>query len=462
MVIEGLTKRWNQDSAHARVLTSTALVSIVALTAKLLAGAKEALIGARFGVGDQVDIFLMALLLPLTFTNVVSICLSIAFIPQFAKARGEGPRAGHALYSSVLLIGVCVTIATVVCLYLIGRPILRLLAPSFSEPKIEATVHCFFIILPMLLFTCATNLWSGILNTESRFLIPSLVPILTTAVTAISSLLVNAPGMAPYYLSSSITVGAALECILVGVALKRAGFQMLPAFGRWHSGARTVVHEFVFLSLGNLVVSAIPIINQSLAARLGSGTVAAVNYGAKIPAMFLSVASTAIGTVMLPHFSKLAANGRWRELKQLSRHYMTVVTLALIPVTAVLVWQSRLLVRLMFQRGHFTTMDTMTVSQVQAWYFLQVPFVLPGLIGNRLLMSLQASRFYIVVNVINVGVIALLSPIFVKWLGAPGLGASTSVMSAIATVLVISMAWVKLAERAAIREDKSPVEPVRQ
>jgi len=454
MIIEGpATENWRQNPMQARLLTSTALVSIVTLTAKLLAGAKEALIGARFGVGDQVDIFLIALLLPLTFTNVVSICLSIAFIPQFAKARGQSTQSGHALYSTILLSGLSITIITIAGLYLIGRPTLRLLAPSFGAPKIEITIRCFFVIVPMLLFSGATNLWSAILNTEHRFFIPAFAPILTSVVTACFVLLVNNPVLAPYYLSSAITVGALCECILVGAALRRTGFRILPRLAGWHPGARMVIKEFVYLSLGNLVVSAIPIINQSIAARLGSGTVAAVNYGTKIPSMVLSVATTAIGAVMLPHFSKLAADGCWWDLKRLSRRYMTIVTLVLIPITAVLVWQSRLLVQLVFQRGHFTPLDTIIVSQVQALYLLQLPFVLPGLIGSRLLMSLEASRFFIIVGVVNVGVTALLSTILVRWIGAPGLGASTSVMSAIATTMVISFAWIKLKRRIAVHDE---------
>ena len=54
----------------------------------------------------------------------------------------------------------------------------------------------------------------------------------------------------------------------------------------------------------SLLVGINPFVDQFFSAQLVIGSIAALNYGIKIPAFAIGIVSIAIGNVMLPYFSK--------------------------------------------------------------------------------------------------------------------------------------------------------------
>ena len=56
------------------------------------------------------------------------------------------------------------------------------------------------------------------------------------------------------------------------------------------------------------------VIDQSMAASLGSGSVSVLNYGNKIVALVLGMVAVSLSTVLFPRFSRLIAEGRMTDL----------------------------------------------------------------------------------------------------------------------------------------------------
>lgn len=431
-----------------RLFRAVALVATVATCCKVAASFKEIAVAARFGSGAEVDVLLMAFTLPAMFTNVVSASMPASFIPQYVYTRTRyGERNGHALYSNVLMTSTGLAVFVSVICGLSGRLILGIMAKGFDSWKLQIAVHCFYILLPLPILTSMTMLWAGVLNARDRFLAAAAYPVITTIATLAAVLSPLSTGHGGVSLAWAATLGAIAEAAFIGTCLRRSGFDLLPRWSGMHELTPVVGREFAFLAVCGVAMGGVSVINQALAGRLQPGSVAALGYGGKLTSLVASVGTAVIASIVLPEFSRLAANECWARLKRVASIYIVGTAVILVPVTAVLITVSRPLVHLLFERGRFTPAETQLVASIQAFSFLQIPFVLPGLIGTRLLMSLGASRKLLLIAMLDLAVTAAISRPLASRFGAAGLALSTSIMYAVACICILALGWRLLSGR---------------
>src|ERR1700694_1462359 len=107
-----------------------------------------------------------------------------------------------------------------------------------------------------------------------------------------------------------------------------------------------------------MIMSNSSVIDQAMAAWLGSGSVAALNYGNKIPAFLAGIGATALGTAVLPHFSRLVVLGDHVSLRHTLKTYTRWILAISVPCTVVFIVGSEWIVKLLFERGAFRPEDT--------------------------------------------------------------------------------------------------------
>jgi putative peptidoglycan lipid II flippase len=83
-------------------------------------------------------------------------------------------------------------------------------------------------------------------------------------------------------------------------------------------------------------------------------------------------------------------------------------------------------VRLLFERGAFTSVDTWHVSQVQALFILQVPFYFLGILMVRLISSLKKNQLLMKAAIINLISKIILNYLLMQKLGTAGIALSTT------------------------------------
>jgi len=105
-----------------------------------------------------------------------------------------------------------------------------------------------------------------------------------------------------------------------------------------------------------------------------------------------------------------------------------LILLVTIPLTFVLVYFSEPIVRLLFERGAFTSVDTLRVSQVQALFLLQLPFYFLGILMVRLISSLNMNHILMQAATINLLLKVVFNYLLMKWMGVAGIALSTALM----------------------------------
>ena len=200
--------------------------------------------------------------------------------------------------------------------------------------------------------------------------------------------------------------------------------------------ARQVAKQYAPMAAGALLMSSTDLVDQSMAAMLGPGSVSALSYGSKVVALIIGMGSIALGTAVFPYFSRMVAEKDWEGIRCTLKTYTGLILLVTVPLTIVLFRFSEPIVMLLFARGAFSTGDTLLVGRVQSLYLLQIPFYVLSIMGVRLLSALKKNQILMVISGINLIANIIGNYLFMSYLGVAGISLSTSVVYLISVISV--------------------------
>lgn len=425
---------WSERSVNRRIFAAMITVGGLTFVVKLAVVAKEVVVAHQFGTADALDAFLIAFLLPSFAMNVVAGSFNAALIPTFIQVRErEGRQAAQQLFSSVMVSSTVLLVAVSALLALTARYILPFLGSGFVPEKMGLTCSLLYVLLPALLISGLVTIWAAVLNAGERFALAAMAPIMTPIVIVVA-LLALGRVWGIYALAIGTVGGFILEAALLAWGLKRQGFSLVP---RWHSmnaHMKQVMSQYAPMVAGGLLMGSTTLVDQSMAAMLGSGSVSALSYGNKIVAFILGVGSLGLSTAVFPHFSRMVAVSDWIGVRYTLKTYSRLVLVVTVPFTLILIYFSESIVRLIFERGAFTMADTRIVCQVQAFYLLQVPFYMLGITVVRLISSLKANIVLMKAAFVNLFSNIILNYMLMQWLGIAGIALSTAIVYLISLI----------------------------
>ncbi len=440
-------KAWSTRSVNHQILVATLVVGGLTFLVHVATAAKELLTAYRFGTADELDAFLIAFLLPSSAIVILAGAFPAAAIPIYLEIQSrEGQEAAHRLYMNILAGSIGFFIAATVLLALLAVPLLTLLASSFSQEKLALTCSLFFMVLPVLTIKGVATIWTGVLNADNRFVLAAIVPAITPVMTVVALLQIGGR-WGIYALVIGAVGGASLEAAILAWHLRRLGIPIIPRWNSWTSAMAQVTRQYGSVVAGAALMSSTVLVDQAMAAMLGPGSVSALSYGGKVVSFTLVIGATALGTAVLPHFSRMVAAEDWQGVRHTVRTYVRLILLVTIPVTLMAVLLSEPLVRLIFQRGEFTAADTEIVGQVQAFLLLQVPLYLIGILIVRLISSLKANSVLMWGCVINFVVNVVLNYVLMQWLQVAGIALSTTLVYMVSAAYLWLMLSRVLKER---------------
>ena len=420
-----------------RLFSDTARVGALNALAKLAGALKVVVIARYFGTSADLDAFLIAFLLPAFLADVVAGCITPSLVPVLVRTRadrGDG-EIGEIASSAAVLCGA--SLALLGLLLAVGAPaILRILASGFSPSKLDLSASLFCLLLPGLPLSGFINVWRAVLNARGSFALPAIAtsatPLMLVAATPLLAGRIGALA-----LCAGTLLGMLTEAAILTIAVRRLGYALFSRPPRWLPELRAAATQYIPLAAGVMISSACVIVDQAMASMLGAGSVATLDYGSKLVTVGLGIAAGALGSVSLPTFSHLAANGNWHRLRTTASQLLGGVFLFSIPATLLLMLVSEPLVRFAFERGAFDTNATAAVAHVQTIALLQVPFSIALALMIRLCVAVQASS--LIANVAVGGfLLNAVGNIFLsRWLGLAGIALSTAVAQALALAALL-------------------------
>jgi putative peptidoglycan lipid II flippase len=419
-----------------KILNAAISVAGCSAIAGLGSTAKELLVARWFGRGDALDAFLIAYLLPSFLVNLVAGSFNPAMIPTFVEVRErEGKEAAQRLFSEVMVVSLGLMVAVSLAVGILAPYFLPLLGSGFSPAKLLLTRQLLYALLPFIALSGLATNWTAVLNAGERFGLPALSAILTP-LSIIAFLLVLGRAWGIFTLAVGTVTGVGLQAAVLGWMLRERGVRLEPRWYGWDPSLRRVIGQYPPLLACSLLMGSGDLINQSMAAMLEPGSVAALNYARKVVSVFIVVGATPLGTAALPYFSQMVADRDWIGCRHTLKTYSRSIALLMVPLTLALAVFSHPLIRIVFQRGAFTAQDTKVVSHVLVFLSFQIPFYILVILGTRLISALKKNFVLMVIAGMSTALNVLLNLILMRHMGVAGIGLSTSCAYLVSWVLI--------------------------
>jgi len=430
---------WGGESVNRRILSAASTVARVVILVKAASLCKEMLIARKFGASDALDAFYIALLLPSFLGSVVDTSFNAAFIPIYIEAREKeaGPIANR-LFSNIAVINIAFLALVAMVLAGLQGWLLPLLGSGFSPRKLDLARPLFLVFLISMSLVGLSVLWRAALNAHERFTLASIAPI-SNPIAIVIVVLVAGHRWGIYALAAGSVLGTVGELVIAGGGLWWLGVPLRPRWYGLDSWTRRVLRQYTPTVTGALFMGGTTLVDPAMAAMLGSGSVSALNYAYKLPALVLNIGLSSLSIAILPSFSRLSAKENWREMRRVLLSYTGLLALVTIPLTGLLIVLSNPLVSLFFQGGAFSAHDTELVARVQIMFCLEIPFYSVAILYVQAISSLKRNELIMWGTLISVSANVGLNILFMKMIGLPGIALSTSAVYAISCCYLGSM-----------------------
>jgi putative peptidoglycan lipid II flippase len=338
-----------------QIARSFAIVMLGFGGAKAISLVQTFIIADVFGAGRAWDAYVSASRIPdLIFTLIAGGAMSFAFIPVFSGllARGDTEQAWRTA-SHVINSIFCTTLIISIIAFLAAPWIISNLVASGFDPEQQAqTVGLMRILLIGTLIFSISGIVMGILYSHNHYLLPALAPIMLDVGILFGVVFLIRPfGVAG--IAYGAVIGSALHLLIQVPGLIRYRARWFPELGLRDPHFWNVVRLMIPRIGGLGVFSFNFIVMTNIASRLGTGSVAALDWGWKLMQIPETMIGTAMGTVIFPTLAALS------ELKdEVGKRTAMVgalrfILIATIPSAIGLILVGRPLISLL-ERGEFT------------------------------------------------------------------------------------------------------------
>ncbi len=414
-------------------ITNVIIVGVTTLIVSGLGFFKEIVVANTFGLSELLDTFYIAILVPSFISGVFLGSFNSVFIPNYVSELKTGKSIG-AFQSTSFLMTILVSLLFLIIAFLFTDVYLETFFKGHTQQYYDLIKVQFYYVAPCILFWGFSSLINGILTIDDEFTFSSLNTVFTP-ISIIICLVFFKEQLGTIVLAFGTLIGSFLSFLFIlTVAIKRNIIHLhKPDF---KSVNIKILFKQLPAKLSSSLLSGInPLVDQYFSAQLVIGSIAALNYGIKIPAFGISIIGAALGNVLLPYFSKNAIDNRQETFKKLTKILKYLIIVSSI-VVVIGIFLSAPIISILFERNAFTSSDTVIVSKIQQMYLLQIPSYVTGLVMVKFLTSINKNNFMVLASIINLLLNIVLNYMLIKSMGVYGLALATSLVSIINSIIL--------------------------
>jgi putative peptidoglycan lipid II flippase len=344
-----------------------------------LAGlARDTMLASYLGAGTVADAFFVAFRFPNMFRALFAEgAFNAAFVPLFAaKLEGEGIEAARQFAERAYAVLACLVTAAVLLMELAMPWAIYGLAPGFDDVpgKMALAAELSRITFPYLLFISMVSLQSGVLNALGRFAAAAGTPVLLS-VSAMAVLFALAPYTATPGQAAAwgVFAGGISQFLWLLYSMRRAGMTLRLVRPALSPEINQLLRRVVPGALGAGVYQVNLLISTMIASGIANGAVSYLNYADRVNQLPLGVVGIAIGTALLPALSRHVRAGDLAAASQAQNRAIELGLLLTLPAAFALAVIAHPVIKLLFQYGSFTAVDTDQVAPALAAFALGLP-----------------------------------------------------------------------------------------
>lgn len=354
---------------------SAALIIALTYSVSMILGIfRERILVSRFFpcCRAELDSYYAAFRIPdIIFQLIVIGALSSAFIPVFSDRLEKDQKEAYSLASSLINIFLLFFLILCVIIYFFAKPFSQLIAGGFSDSQINLMTGMTRIMLLAQIFFLVSSFFSAIVQTQRRFLLPSLSPIVYN-LGIIFSILLLSNRLGIWSAVFGVVLGAFLHLLIQIPLLLKLGYKYNFVFDFKNYGVRKVIRLMIPRTLALAASQFETTYSVFLATSLVSGSLTIYNLAQRLVDLPVRLLGTSVGQAALPTLSNSLAQGKKEEFKRIFSQSLNQILYLAFPVTALFLVLRVQAVRFAYGAKSFPWVATLTTGRTLAVIVLSI------------------------------------------------------------------------------------------
>jgi putative peptidoglycan lipid II flippase len=405
---------------------------------------KDIFVAAVCGSGASVDAFLLATIVPLMLVQIVAAPAANSLLSSLTRLHiTSHPLAVFRTFEAYLL--KIVLILFILCSMLIfcAVPVSELISGSGHNTSVNVS-RLLPVVAPILVVSGISTLLIMALNSFKVFSFPALTGVFSPLSIVVGlTVLPSDPALA---MAWGALIGNGIQC--AALTLIYATLRMRHRSAANVPATPIEIRAVVPFVLSALLMSSADIVDQAMAARIEVGAVAALGFGTRVTAFFISVCGSALASAAFPYIAEMIESHEWQKLQHMIRTYSRLIMIGGAGALLILSLLSEFIVQILFERGAFSSADTQQVTLIQILSLAQIPFYLLNTLAMRVALAFTSSRALVLVTGISILLNVALNYLFTLWIGTAGIALSTTCVYVVSAFFLFKLNERTLAARA--------------
>ncbi|MFK5880798.1 MAG: murein biosynthesis integral membrane protein MurJ [Sulfurospirillum sp.] len=402
------------------------------LVSRIFGFLRDLLTASILGANIYSDIFFVAFKLPNLFRRIFAEgAFTQSFIPNFAKAKKKSLFAYRIFIRFFLFLLIFSLLVT-----LFSDFFTKVIAIGFSQKDVELAstfVAINFYYLPLIF---CVSFFAAMLQYKNHFATTAFSTTLLN-ISLITALLLSrnlTKSEIVYAMSYAVIIGGILQVIAHLIALKRKRLFRIFTVGYRLSKRKKIQNQskifyksFYHAIIGNSTAQISAFLDTWLASFLASGSISYLYYGNRVFQLPLALFAIALSVGIFPKIAKMLKIGDDKKALKLlgDSFWFLVFVLSFSMIAGVILGDE--IVKILFQRGSFTSLNALYTSQVLQMYLLGLlPFGISK-IFSLWLYSKNQQNIAAKISLYSLGSNVVLSLALIKPLGVMGLALASSI-----------------------------------
>jgi|GEM_PF-2659107 len=396
---------------------------------------REIAVSARFGVGVDLDVLLVAYALPAFVALTCASVIQAVLLPLYTEIKQDEPERTHEFTDRVFTFFLITLLGLMAILAATAPWLIRLMAHGFTEPKVQLARRLIWVLLPVIPCIGLSGMISGLLYAERNFWGAGMLPAVAALAVA-ATVWIGSHRWGIYSMAAGTTLGFALQLFVANLILRRHGLVLHLNWGWNDARLKRLLSLSWPILIGAASTGTITIIDRTMASSLPAGSISALSYAERINSLAL-VALGSLQTAVFPFFAEQAGRRNHGHLTTDFRQTVALICFVLAPASLLIVAFNRPLVALVFQRGVFDARATVATGNALIGYVVGLVPVAIGLIAVRLAMAVQHSKLIGVQGALNPVLKISFNLLLIPVLSHAGIAFATSAMYTLTTMFLL-------------------------
>ena len=404
--------------------------------------ASNIIVAALFGAGTAMDAYLTAIVIPSYMQIVFFSSLSFVFVPAFIETEtNDGEKEAWRLVGTFFWLTSAILFVITVAVSFFSTQIIDLIAPGFEPGKAALASKMLSVLIFSIPFTGLSTFTLGIQNARNKFFWPSVAPAFGSFTNVIVLMIFSKTDGA-----MALCWGFLASCVM------QAAITVVPILSHgWSKGLKLNDQRVVQIGkltvpliLFGMVTSFSSIAERYFSSVLPDGQIAYIGYASKISSIFVIMLASGIAAAIFPSMARTFARDGIAGLAEKNDFGLRLTFALALPTILISGAVAIPLVRVFFERGAFSSIDTLGVSQIIFIFLIgDVFFRMVGNILQRSFYVLKNTHTQPIVSIILLALFMLTARFIVDRWGYFGLVMASVGRNGIGTLII----WVLLARK---------------